>query len=38
MRSFHVEGSTVSQVIPIVTDNLAREAAVMTDAASTIGA
>jgi transposase-like protein len=33
VRSFHVEGSTVSQVIPVVKDNVAREAAVMTDGA-----
>jgi transposase-like protein len=34
VRSFHVEGSTVSQVIPIVVNNVAREAQVMTDAAA----
>jgi hypothetical protein len=34
VRSYHVEGSTVSQVIPIVTENVSREAAVMTDAAA----
>ena len=33
MRSYHVDGSTVSQVIPIVNDNVSREAQVMTDAA-----
>lgn len=33
VRSYHVEGSTVGQVIPIVEANVAREAAVMTDSA-----
>jgi len=33
VRSFHVEGSTVAQIIPIVTANVAKEAAVMTDKA-----
>ncbi len=33
VRSYHVEGSTVSQVIPIVYDNIDRETQVMTDAA-----
>jgi transposase-like protein len=33
VRSYHVEGSTVAQVIPIVTANVAKEAAVMTDSA-----
>jgi transposase-like protein len=33
VRSYHVEGSTVAQVIPIVTANVAKEAAVMTDKA-----
>ena len=33
VRSYHIEGSTVGQVIPIVTENVAREAAVMTDSA-----
>jgi hypothetical protein len=33
VRSYHVEGSTVSQVIPIVRANVSREAQVMTDAA-----
>ena len=32
VRSYHVEGSTVSQVIPIVNANVAREAQIMTDA------
>jgi transposase-like protein len=33
VRSFHIEGSTVGQVIPIVTANVSKEAAVMTDKA-----
>jgi transposase-like protein len=33
VRSYHVAGSTVSEVIPIVTANVAKEAAVMTDSA-----
>jgi transposase-like protein len=33
VRSYHIEGSTVSQVIPIVEQNVAHEAQVMTDAA-----
>ncbi len=33
VRSYHVEGSTVAQVIPIVYDNIDHEAQVMTDAA-----
>ena len=33
VRSYHIEGSTVSQVIPIVIENVSREAQVMTDAA-----
>ena len=33
VRSFHVEASTVSQIIPIVTGNISHEAQVMTDAA-----
>ncbi len=33
VRSYHIEGSTVAQVIPIVIENVAREAQVMTDAA-----
>lgn len=33
VRSYHIEGSTVAQVIPIVTENVAKEAAVMTDSA-----
>lgn len=33
VRSYHIEGSTVSQVIPIVINNVAREAQVMTDSA-----
>ena len=31
VRSYHVAGSTVSEVIPIVNENVANEAAVMTD-------
>jgi transposase-like protein len=34
VRSYHVDGSTVSQVIPIVVNNVSREAQVMTDAAA----
>ena len=33
VRSYHVAGSTVSEVVPIVEDNVARETAVMTDSA-----
>jgi transposase-like protein len=33
VRSYHVAGSTVNEVIPIVTANVAKEAAVMTDSA-----
>jgi transposase-like protein len=33
VRSYHVAGSTVSEVIPIVQENVSREAAVMTDSA-----
>src|SRR2546423_10686531 len=33
VRSYHVAGSTVAEVIPIVNENVAKEAAVMTDAA-----
>jgi transposase-like protein len=33
VRSYHVAGSTVSEVIPIVNANVAQEAAVMTDSA-----
>ena len=33
VRSYHIEGSTVAEVIPIVTENVAKEAAVMTDSA-----
>jgi transposase-like protein len=33
VRSYHVEGSTVAGVIPIVQENVAREAQVMTDKA-----
>jgi transposase-like protein len=33
VRSYHVAGSTVSQVIPVVQENVSREAAVMTDSA-----
>jgi hypothetical protein len=33
VRSYHIEGSTVSQVIPIVTENVSHEAQVMTDKA-----
>ena len=34
MRSYHIEGSTVAQVTPIVASNVAREARIMTDAAA----
>lgn len=34
VRSYHVEGSTVSEVIPIGETNVAKEAAVITDAAA----
>jgi transposase-like protein len=33
VRSYHVSGSTVAEVIPIVTENVAKETAVMTDSA-----
>lgn len=33
VRSYHVAGSTVNEVIPIVNTNVAKEAAVMTDSA-----
>jgi transposase-like protein len=33
VRSHHIEGSTVAQVIPIVTENVSHEAQVMTDKA-----
>lgn len=33
VRSFHVEGSTVGQVIPIVEENVSKETAMMTDKA-----
>lgn len=33
VRSYHIDGSTVGQVIPIVEANVAKEAAVMTDSA-----
>ena len=33
VRSFHISGSTVSEVIPIVRANVSKEAAVMTDKA-----
>jgi transposase-like protein len=33
VRSYHVAGTTVSEVIPIVQENVSREAQVMTDAA-----
>ena len=33
VRSYHIEGSTVAQVIPIVTKNVSKEARVMTDSA-----
>ena len=33
VRSYHVAGSTVGEVIPIVNENVAKEAAVMTDSA-----
>lgn len=33
VRSFHVEASSISQVIPVVEENIAKEAAVMTDGA-----
>jgi transposase-like protein len=34
VRSFHVDASSISQVIPVVKSNVAREAAVMTDNAN----
>jgi transposase-like protein len=34
VRSFHVDGTTIGQLIPIIKANVAREAAVMTDSAS----
>jgi transposase-like protein len=33
-RSFHVEGTTLGQLLPIIRANVARESAVMTDSAS----
>lgn len=33
VRSYHVAGSTVGEVVPIVNDNIAKETAVMTDKA-----
>jgi transposase-like protein len=33
-RSFHVEGTTLGQLMPIIRANVARESAVMTDSAS----
>jgi transposase-like protein len=33
VRSFHVSGSTVNEVIPVVMENVAKEAAIMTDKA-----
>jgi transposase-like protein len=33
VRSYHIEGSTVQQVLPIVTENVSHEAQVMTDKA-----
>jgi hypothetical protein len=33
VRSYHIEGSTTSEVIPIVTENVSKEAQVMTDKA-----
>jgi transposase-like protein len=33
VRSYHVEGGTVAEVIPIVVENVSKEAAVMTDKA-----
>jgi len=33
-RSFHIEGTTLAQILPIVRANVGRESAVMTDAAS----
>ena len=33
VRSYHIEGSTVAQVVPIVIENVSREAQVMTDSA-----
>jgi transposase-like protein len=34
VRSFHVEGTTVGQLIPIIRANIARETSIMTDSAS----
>jgi transposase-like protein len=34
VRSWHVSGATVSEVVPIVNENVAKEASVMTDASS----
>jgi len=34
VRSYHVKGSTVSEVIPIVKENVSREAQMMTDAST----
>jgi hypothetical protein len=33
-RSFHVEGTTLAQLLPIIRTNVRKESAVMTDAAS----
>ena len=33
-RSFHVDGMTLGTLVPIISANVARESAVMTDAAS----
>jgi transposase-like protein len=33
-RSFHVEGTTLAQLLPVIRANVAKESAVMTDAAS----
>lgn len=34
VRSFHVEASSIKEVIPVVQENISREAAVMTDSAN----
>lgn len=34
VRSFHIEGSTVAQVMPIVDANVSKESAIMTDSAA----
>lgn len=34
VRSFHVEGTTIGQLIPIIRANISRETAIMTDSAS----